>query len=38
MLQSAVLIVGVIFIVTTLVADLLTSLLNPRIRFAEAEA
>jgi peptide/nickel transport system permease protein len=38
MLQSAVLVVGIIFIVTTLVADLLTSLLNPRIRVAKAEA
>ena len=38
MLQSAILIVGIIFIVTTLVADLLTSLLNPRIRVAKAEA
>jgi peptide/nickel transport system permease protein len=38
MLQSAVLVVGVIFIVTTLIADILTSLLNPRIRFAGAEA
>jgi peptide/nickel transport system permease protein len=38
MLQSAVLVVGIIFIVTTLVADLLTSILNPRIRVAKAEA
>jgi peptide/nickel transport system permease protein len=38
MLQSAVLVVGIIFIVTTLVADLLTSLLNPRIRVAKAAA
>jgi peptide/nickel transport system permease protein len=37
MLQSAVLVVGIVFIVTTLVADLLTSLLNPRIRVAGAE-
>ena len=37
MLQSAVLVVGIIFIVLTLVADLLTSLLNPRIRVARAE-
>jgi peptide/nickel transport system permease protein len=37
MLQSAILVVGIIFIVTTLVADLLTSLLNPRIRVAGAE-
>ena len=38
MLQSAVLVVGIIFIVTTLVADILTSLLNPRVRVAKAEA
>jgi peptide/nickel transport system permease protein len=38
MLQSAILVVGIIFIVTTLIADLLTSLLNPRIRVAKAEA
>jgi peptide/nickel transport system permease protein len=37
MLQSAILVVGIIFILTTLVADLLTSLLNPRIRVAGAE-
>lgn len=37
MLQSAVLVVGIIFIVLTLVADLLTSFLNPRIRVARAE-
>jgi peptide/nickel transport system permease protein len=38
MLQSAVLVVGIIFIVTTLIADILSSMLNPRIRFAGAEA
>ena len=38
MLQSAVLVVGIIFIVTTLVADILTSLLNPRIRVTKVEA
>ncbi len=38
MLQSAILVVGIIFIVMTLVADLLTSLLNPRVRVARAEA
>ena len=38
MLQSAVLVVGIIFIMTTLVADLLTSLLNPRIRVTKVEA
>ena len=37
MLQSAVLVVGVIFVVTTLVADVLNSALNPRIRLAGAE-
>ena len=38
MLQSAVLVVGIIFIVLTLVADILTSLLNPRVRVARAES
>ena len=38
MLQSAILIVGIIFVVTTLLADLLYSALNPRIRVAGAEA
>lgn len=38
MLQSAILVVGIIFIVTTLAADLLTSLLNPRVRVARADA
>jgi len=37
MLQSAILIVGIIFVVTTLLADLLYSVLNPRIRVAGAE-
>jgi peptide/nickel transport system permease protein len=37
LLQSGVLIVGIIFLVTTLLADLSYSLLNPRIRFASAE-
>jgi peptide/nickel transport system permease protein len=36
-LQSSVLIVGIIFLVATLLADLSYSLLNPRIRFAGAE-
>jgi peptide/nickel transport system permease protein len=36
MLQSSVLIVGIVFLVATLIADLLYSLLNPRIRFAAA--
>jgi peptide/nickel transport system permease protein len=37
MLQSGVLIVGLVYLVATFVADLLYSLLNPRIRFASAE-
>jgi peptide/nickel transport system permease protein len=37
LLQSGVLIVGIIFLVATLLADLSYSLLNPRIRFASAE-
>ena len=38
MLQSAILTVGIIFIMMTLVADILTSLLNPRVRVARAES
>jgi peptide/nickel transport system permease protein len=37
LLQSGVLIVGIAVLVATLVADLLYSLLNPRIRYAAAE-
>jgi peptide/nickel transport system permease protein len=37
LLASSVLIVGIIFLVATLIADLLYSLLNPRIRYATAE-
>lgn len=37
LLEASVLIVGIIFLVSTLVADLLYSVLNPRIRFATAE-
>jgi peptide/nickel transport system permease protein len=37
LLQSSVLIVGIGFLIATLVADLSYSLLNPRIRFASAE-
>jgi peptide/nickel transport system permease protein len=37
MLQSGVLIVGLVYLVSTFVADLLYSLLNPRIRLAAAE-
>jgi peptide/nickel transport system permease protein len=37
LLQSAVLIVGIGFLIATLVADLAYSLLNPRIRYASAE-
>jgi peptide/nickel transport system permease protein len=38
MLESGVLVVGIVYLVATLVADLLYSLLNPRIRHAGAEA
>jgi peptide/nickel transport system permease protein len=34
MLQSAVLVVGIVYLLATLLADLAYSLLNPRIRFA----
>ena len=37
LLQSGVLIVGIVFLAATLIADLLYSLLNPRIRFGGAE-
>jgi peptide/nickel transport system permease protein len=37
LLESGVLIVGIVFLVATLLADLLYSLLNPRIRYATAE-
>lgn len=37
LLESAVLIVGIVFLVATLLADLAYSLLNPRIRYASAE-
>jgi peptide/nickel transport system permease protein len=37
LLESAVLIVGMVFLVANLVADLAYSLLNPRIRYATAE-
>ena len=37
LLASSVLIVGIVFLVATLLADLAYSLLNPRIRFAAAE-
>jgi peptide/nickel transport system permease protein len=37
LLQSGVLIVGMVYLAATLIADLLYSLLNPRIRFGSAE-
>ena len=37
LLQSGVLIVGIVYLAATLIADLLYSLLNPRIRFGSAE-
>ena len=37
LLQSSVLIVGIVFLVATLLADIAYSLLNPRIRYAAAE-
>jgi peptide/nickel transport system permease protein len=37
LLQSAVLVVGIVFLIATLLADLAYSLLNPRIRFAGTE-
>jgi len=37
MLQSGVLLVGIVYLIATLIADILYSLLNPRIRFGGAE-
>jgi peptide/nickel transport system permease protein len=37
MLETGVLIVGIVYLVATLIADLLYSLLNPRIRYGAAE-
>jgi peptide/nickel transport system permease protein len=37
LMQSSVLIVGIVFLVATLLADIAYSLLNPRIRYAAAE-
>ena len=37
MLQSGVMIVGVVYLVATLIADVLYSVLNPRIRYGGAE-
>ena len=37
MLQSGVMIVGIVFLVATLIADILYSVLNPRIRYGGAE-
>ena len=37
MLEASVLVIGIIFMVSTLVADILYSLLNPRIRYQAAE-
>ena len=37
MLQSGVMIVGIVYLVATLVADILYSVFNPRIRFGGAE-
>ena len=37
MLESGVLVIGLVYLVATLLADLLYSILNPRIRYASAE-
>jgi peptide/nickel transport system permease protein len=37
-LEAAVLVVGVVFLVSTLVADVLYSVLNPRVRLGSADA
>jgi peptide/nickel transport system permease protein len=38
LLESAVLVIGAVYMLATLVADVLYSLLNPRIRLAAAES
>ena len=37
MLARGMLVIGVVYLVVTLVADILSALLNPRIRFEAAE-
>jgi peptide/nickel transport system permease protein len=37
MLQSGVLVIGLVYLIATLIADILYSLLNPRIRYAGVE-
>ena len=37
LLQSAVLIIGVVYLIATLIADILYSVLNPRVRLGAAE-
>jgi peptide/nickel transport system permease protein len=37
MLEAGILVIGIVFMVATLVADILFSLLNPRIRYQAAE-
>jgi peptide/nickel transport system permease protein len=36
-LQSGVLLVGIVYLVATLIADILYSILNPRVRLGAAE-
>ena len=37
MLQSGILLIGIVYLVATLIADILYSVLNPRIRLGAAE-
>ena len=37
MLQSGVLLIGIVYLVATLIADILYSVLNPRVRLGAAE-
>jgi peptide/nickel transport system permease protein len=37
LLQSAVLVIGAVYLVATLIADILYSVLNPRVRLGAAE-
>ena len=37
MLQSGILLIGIVYLVATLIADILYSVLNPRVRLEAAE-
>jgi peptide/nickel transport system permease protein len=37
MLEAGVLVIGIVYLVATLIADILYTVLNPRIRFQQAD-